>query len=80
MRKEGGRHPNREHRADRILALRANDGSNVPRSPYVSGTASGITSRTRRISPTNLSSRIGPALTIRLESAKPVFVPAVRQN
>jgi len=48
--------------ADRILALRANDGSNAQPIPHVFGNAREITNRPRRISLSSPNSRIGLAL------------------
>src|SRR6266404_1119749 len=61
--------------ADRILALRANDGSNVPPIPYVFGTASGDYQSTPPNFPNQPQFTIGSALTHSPWRARTSFVP-----
>jgi hypothetical protein len=63
--------------ADRILALRNNDGSNVQPTPIFLEVPQEITNRHRPISLSNLSSHIGPALLPLPLRVRTSFVPAV---
>ena len=66
--------------ADRILALRANDGSNAPLIPYVFGNAPGDYQSTRHRISHNPNLRIGLASLLSPWRAQTSFVPAVRQT
>ena len=66
--------------ADRILALRANDGSNAQPIPHVFGNAREITNRPRRISLSSPNSRIGLALHPFPWRARTSFVLAVHES